>query len=361
MTDGDAWGAESRKSADSAVSFTSQLKAAQESTYFSAPHTAGDLEAFYRDGSGQAAGLGEALLSSGRLVLVGSGGSLACLMTAQYILERFVSLPIEVVPGVELRWRAPQWLDADTTVVINSWSGRNADVLDSLDYATTRGARTVALVGNPDSALARGSEFVISYSGTSIYEVPIAAIVYFVISQVEALAASALQAALDQVPQQLSTLMPAASSKAVEDSETLSDADHIYVLGAGPCSSLALKMANVLMENVRIGAAFYDTVEFRHGAVEALERTDPTMLFLIGEDESRRTALRVRDFCIEEGARVVSYDAAEYGLVEPLLAPLVMNAYLQWFVVTSALRRAITDLDERVYMGSGKLSAGGWP
>jgi fructoselysine-6-P-deglycase FrlB-like protein len=120
---------------------------------------------------------------------------------------------------------------------------------------------------------------------------------------------------------------------------------------------------SVLMENVRIGGTYCDACEFRHGPAEALERVKPDMMFLLGTDESRSVTQRTLDFCREQGARTLVYDAAEFGDCHPLLTPLVMNSVVQWFVVYSALLRGILDLDERVFMGHNVLAEGGavWP
>jgi fructoselysine 6-phosphate deglycase len=252
-------------------------------------------------------------------------------------------------------------LGPGTTVVFNSWSGRNADVLDALAYARSTGAPTVAIVANPTSALAQGVDEVVLYTGRSIYEVPVLAVIELARAVAEPAAVALLDASVRQLPSRLRALLPLAAARARTDASRFASTDLFYILGAGPCSSLALKYANVFMENIRLGAAYYDAVEFRHGAVEALSRLAPAMVFLLGEDESRSSTVALADFCAHEGAVVLRYDAADYALGHPMLGPLVMNSFLQWFVVYSALIREIPDLDERVYMGTGRLSEGGWP
>jgi glucosamine--fructose-6-phosphate aminotransferase (isomerizing)/fructoselysine 6-phosphate deglycase len=66
----------------------------------------------------------------------------------------------------------------------------------------------------------------------------------------------------------------------------------------------------------------------------------------------------------DNGASVILFDAAEYGLKDPLLSPFVLMVPLQWFAVYSAFLRGITDLDQRVLMGRGKMAKGDqvtWP
>jgi fructoselysine-6-P-deglycase FrlB-like protein len=117
------------------------------------------------------------------------------------------------------------------------------------------------------------------------------------------------------------------------------------------------------MENIRTHGSVIESAEFRHGPAEMLERQHPTMVFLLGTDESREMTQRSIDVAEANGAQVVVYDVADYPGLHPLLAPFVMKVPLQWMVVHSALLRGILDLDDRVFMGRNVLSKGGarWP
>ncbi len=337
------------------------LQAALRSDYFSAPGAVDDVAAYLSNGAAAATELGGRNRDVERVVLVGSGGSLACLHTAKYILERLSARPVDVVPALELRWRKPLGLGAETLVVFNSWSGKNADVLDALDYAASRGARTAAIVAKSESPLSSRCDSRVLYSGRSIYEVPILAVVDLVLGMDEIGAHSAWRDEVAELPAALDAANARSRAVAPEQAAEWADSEFVYVLGAGPFSSLALKLANVLMENDRIGAAYYDAAEFRHGAVEAFERIQPDVLILTGSDESRPLTDRVASFCREHAGRVLEIDASSFGLRQPMLEPLVANVMTQWFVVHSAFERGIRDLDDRVFMGGQTLSSGQWP
>lgn len=343
------------------TSTTELVDRARASDFLSAPTCGTDVADFLADGAGVAEGIGASLAPT-RLVLVGSGGSLACLFTAKYLLDHVLTIPVEVVPALELRWRDPAWLGPGCLVVFNSWSGRNSDVLDALAVATASGAHTAAVVAKPTSALATGVDHVIGYTGKAIYEVPIVAVVHLALGLAgDAPDTVRWRAATADLPARLDAVQDDARRRGEEDAARLADSGLLLVLGAGPHSSLGLKLANVVMENVRIPAAYYDTTEFRHGAVEALERHRPDVLSLVGTDPSREVAGRVTDLARDAGCRVVLHDAADLGDVEPLLAPLLHNSYTQWFVAYCAFARGIDDLDERVFMGKATLSGGQWP
>lgn len=331
----------------------------EDSEYLSASRVAADLEAALTvelDPS-----LAAIVAAGERLVLVGSGGSYAALLTVQYLLDRVLERPVHVLTGKDLVWRRPIWLGPDTPVILSSFSGNTVDVIEALEVATAAGAPSIGITGRAGSGLDRDCTRSIVYTGTSIYEAPITLILRLVESLMTGPDAAPLMTALDRLPEVLALVEPRMPEAMRTAAAGMIGADHLYVTGAGPLSSLAFKLAPVFMENVRIGASFFDTSEMRHGSIEFLERHQPTIVALLGTDEARETTAMIINFVAERGGDVCVLDAADLGDTHPLLTPLVMNSWTQWLVAWSAHERGITDLDERVYMGKGLLSKGQWP
>ncbi len=346
-----------------------QLELASNSDYFSAVHIADYLERFSAEQADTCRRLADQCKESvKRIFLVGSGGSYANLLSVKYLFDRLAPLACEAIPSYELIWRKPFLLDSQALVVLASFSGETEDTLAALRYAKQRGARTVVIVRNPMSSLGCEADVVIPYDSPACYEAPIVGLSFFLAQLSEGTAradeGAAVAQALVGLPELLRRVLAAEELRAEARAREFLYSNHMYVLGAGPLSALAYKVAlSVLMENVRIGGTYCDACEFRHGPAEALERTKPEMMFLLGTDESRPMTLRTIDFCRANAGRILVYDAADFGDCHPLLTPLVMNSVLQWFVVYSALLRGITDLDERVFMGHNVLAADGaqWP
>jgi len=342
---------------------------AMGSDYFSAARVAEDLHRFLDRSGAQCMKLGEEARKASRLFLVGSGGSLANLQSAKYVIDGLSTIPCDVVPSYELVWRRPLSLDEHSLVVLNSWSGETEDTLAALRSAKAAGARTVALVRKASSTLGRESDVTVEYESSALYEVPLAGLIMLASGLAgggpRAEEAAALVDSLKQLPPILRTVVDGEATRAEALAREFLYSNHMYVLAAGPLSPLAWKVAmSVLMENVRIAATFCDASEFRHGPAEALERVRPDMMFLVGTDDSRDVTLRTLEFCKSNGAHVIVYDALEFGAgVHPMLTPIVMNSLTQWFVVYSAIMRGILDLDHRVFMGHNVLGANGakWP
>jgi fructoselysine-6-P-deglycase FrlB-like protein len=352
----------------SVTDLNSFVERAKASEYFSGARLAGDLEQFL-DEHGQACRqLGRELRGADRLYLVGSGGSLATLQTAKYLLDGFLAAPSEALHGYELIWRAPGGLGPGAVAFFASYSGETEDTVAALRFAREQGSRTVGIVRGGDSTIAREADEVIEYGSAAIFEAPLAALALLGAGLSEGTAGADTGAqiafALRDVPAAVRAAVADEEVRAEQRAREFLSSRHLYVLGAGPLAPLAYKVAlTVVMENLRIGGTWCDAAEFRHGPAEALERSQVDALVLLGTDESRAMTERSLAFLQSHGARTQVIDAADYLEVHPLLTPLVLNSVTQWFTVWSAILRGITDLDERVFMGRSVLATEGhaWP
>ncbi len=346
-----------------------RVEQAKKSLFFSGARIAEHLNSFLNERGRLCEDIGKTHAGKVRQVfLVGSGGSFASLQTAKYILDRIIDIPSEVVMSYELIWRNYRRLDREALVIFSSYSGETEDTVAGLRMARKRGAGTLAIVGRPESTLAHEADIVIPYANGAIFEIPILAVLLFAFGLV----------GRDNLTSDMSSIfnsifeLPEAAGRASQLEETVAEtkarrllsADHLYVLGSGPLSPLAYKLAmSVIMENIRIGGTYSDASEWRHGPVEALSNVKANLITLLGTDESRQLTLQTIDFCRRHGSDVLVYDALESANVHPLLTPLVMNSLTQWLVVYSALLRGISDLDTRVFMGHQMLTSTGasWP
>jgi fructoselysine-6-P-deglycase FrlB-like protein len=344
------------------------IELAKQSEYFSGARLPEELQAFLGAESEPCRELGRRLAGATHVYLVGSGGSWATLQTAKYALDGYLAAPIEALHSYDFIWRKPARLGKGALVVLASYSGETEDTVAALRFAKGAGATTVGIVKGGDSAVRRESDHAIEYGSAAIFEAPIAALLLLAAGMCEGTPASGraeeLATAVAAVPEAARAALQGADAWAEEQARAFLSSRHLYVLGAGPLSPLAYKVAlTVVMENIRIGGTWIDASEWRHGPAEALERSQADALMLVGTDASRAMCERSLAFLREHGARTLVIDAARYGDVHPLLTPLVLNSLTQWFTVWSAVLRGIDDLDHRVFMGRHVLAEGGhrWP
>lgn len=347
------------------------LERALASDYFTGARIGTELDDYLGRRGDQCRAVAELIAETTPVFLAGSGGSYANALAAKYVFDRLLPHRVEALTSFELIWRRTRSLNDGAVAIFNSLSGETEDTVAALREASARGARTVALVRNADTTLGREADVAVPYDYAFCYEGPVAAMILIATELArraggEARAeAESLDASLAALPGVLAPAVEREFAEAESKAARFLHSTHLYVVGAGPLSSLAYKVAlTVVMENIRIGGTYCDASEFRHGPAEALERINPDVMVLLGTDESRSLALRTLETLERGGSQLLVYDAAEYGSdVHPLLGGLLLNSLIQCFVVHSALRRGILDLDARVLMGHGVLSAGGagWP
>jgi len=343
---------------------------ARQSLLFTAPILEPDLTRFLADQADHIRDLARQAVAEqvSHVYWVGSGNSWCNLYSGKYLLDRLTDVPTDYFPSYELVWRNPTRLDHQAWVFLASYSGATEDTVAALRHAKQQGARTIALVNTADSLMGREADEVVPYHSPALYILPLAAAYLFAVEVAKQQGVAGLEKIeqdLLALPSLLGKLYVEEEARARELAEQFVNEKLFYVLGSGPLYGLAYKFGlTVFMENMRVHGSCIETSEFRHGPAEMLEHEQPVMAFLLGTDESRAIGERVLKLAQDQGARVITYDFADYGDLHPLLAPFVLMVPLQWFAVYSALVRGITDLDERVYMGRGVLAQGQgvtWP
>ena len=349
------------------------IEAAKRSEFFTAPRLAGDLQRFIDEQRPRIEQLARRTAAGEftHVYFVGSGGSWSCMYSGKYLLDRFSGIPADVLTSYELVWRDPERLDARALVFLASYSGATEDTLAALRHANARGAHTVAVVRRRPSPMAREAAEVVDYDATALYALPLATVYLFALelaritAGTRAVEAATVLQGLLGLPAVLERTYQTTQAPMFEAARRFLSANVLYAVAAGPLYGLAYKFAlTVFMENMRVHGSVIESTELRHGPVEMFERQRADMVFLLGTDASRPLTQRAVDLATEAGARTLVLDAADYPLLDPLLAPFVLLIPLQWFVVHGALLSGIGDLDERVFMGHRVLAVGPdatWP
>lgn len=349
------------------------VEQAIDSELFTAPRMEADLTVFLAEQTSPIKALA-ARAAAGEwdhVYFAGAGGSLANMVSGQYLMDRFGGPAATALSSYELTWRDPAALGPRSLVFLASYSGATEDTLAAMRHANAKGATTVVLAKRRPSPMATEGSIVIDYASTALYDMPLATVTIFaaevalLIGSPRRDEAAALLADLGRLPAILGQVFRDAQAPALEQARRFLSATHLYCVGAGPLAGLAYKFAlTVFMENIRVHGTYVESSELRHGPVEAFERQRPDMVFLLGSDESRGMTQRAIDVSLAAGARALVLDVNDYPAVHPLLAPFVLITPLQWFTVYSALLRGINDLDERVFMGRRVLATGPdatWP
>lgn len=223
-----------------------------------------------------------------RILFCGCGTAWHACLIAEYLIERYARIPVEVEYSSEFRYRnAP--LDKNTLVFVISQSGETIDTLAALHESKRKGHRTLAITNVVGSTIARESEGGI-YQRAG-HEIGVASTKAFT-SQLLICAMLALYLgrlrdmsfeegikfveALKKVPEQVNEILNQSDSIR-EIAIKYAHAKDFLFLGRQFMFPIALEGALKLKEISYIHAEGYPAAELKHGPIALIAPTCPSV------------------------------------------------------------------------------------
>ena len=218
-----------------------------------------------------------------QVYIVGCGSAYHVGVTAQYVLEDLVRIPVRVELASEFRYRRPL-LTENTLVVIISQSGETADSLAALREAREYGAKTLAIVNVVGSTIAREADHVfytlagpeIAVATTKAYSTQLMAVYTLAIAMAEArgtLTEEEIGGLLGELE-----LLPENIEKLLENKERIQwfaskqvGAKDIFFIGRGIDYAISLEGSLKMKEISYIHSEAYAAGELKHGTISLIE------------------------------------------------------------------------------------------
>ena len=218
-----------------------------------------------------------------QVYIVGCGSAYHVGVTAQYVLEDLVRIPVRVELASEFRYRRPL-LTENTLVVIISQSGETADSLAALREASEYGAKTLAIVNVVGSTIAREADHVfytlagpeIAVATTKAYSTQLMAVYTLAIAMAEArgtLTEEEIGGLLGELE-----LLPEKIEKLLENKERIQwfaskqvGAKDIFFIGRGIDYAISLEGSLKMKEISYIHSEAYAAGELKHGTISLIE------------------------------------------------------------------------------------------
>jgi glucosamine--fructose-6-phosphate aminotransferase (isomerizing) len=216
-------------------------------------------------------------------------------------------------------------------VVAISQSGATPEIVTVCRRLRNAGARTVAIVNDPDSPLADSADAVLALDVGPELAVPATKTVTG-----EMLAVAAVAAAVGSVPftgEQLAAL-PAAVESVLADPDPANElagrwveAERLFVVGRGLLYAVALEAALKIKETTGVLAEGISAADLRHGPI-GVARGDVPLLVLDGGGPGHDDLQAVADLARERGAPVaLCSDAQDADLPLPEGVPEALAAF----------------------------------
>jgi glutamine---fructose-6-phosphate transaminase (isomerizing) len=256
----------------------------------------------------------------------------ACLV-AEYLIERFARIPVEVEYASEFRYRnAP--LDKDTLVFVISQSGETIDTLAALREARRKGFRTLAITNVVGSTIARETDGgIYQYAGAEIgvastkaftSQILISAMVALHFGRLRDLSyrdGTELIQALKKLPDQVRTILSEADH-IQKIARKYAAAEDFLFLGRQVMFPIALEGALKLKEISYIHAEGYPAAEMKHGPIALISETCPSLLFVNHDEMYHKTLSNLQEVRARKG-RVIAVTTTDANFPEDLANDII--------------------------------------
>ena len=237
------------------------------------------------------------LAKANKITIVACGTSWHAGLVAEYFLEEFCRIPVEVEYASEFRYRKPVIGSGDLVIAI-SQSGETADTRAAVELAQAQGATILGICNVVESSIARAAHAgIYTHAGP---EIGVASTKAFT-AQLTVLSMMALELAhqrgtidtsmfrqllqhLAAVPDTIETVLKQ-SDHIKHLAQVFKDAHNFLYLGRGYNFPVALEGALKLKELSYIHAEGYPAAEMKHGPIALIDEAMP-VVFVATQDRS---------------------------------------------------------------------------
>ncbi len=303
-----------------------------------------------------------------RILFLACGTAWHSCLVAEYLIERFARIPVEVEYASEFRYRnAP--LDKNTLVIAISQSGETIDTLGALREAKRKGYRTLAINNSVGSTIAResdggiyqhaGPEIGVASTKAFTSQIMICAMLALYLGRLRDLSYGdgvEIVKALKQVPAQVEEILKQ-NEKIATVAKKYAKYEDCLFLGRQLMFPIALEGALKLKEISYIHAEGYPAAEMKHGPIALICEECPSVFLATSGEIFHKSLADVQEVKARKG-KVICIATAECDIPEGLVddtilvpecheivKPILMSIPIQLFSYHVALGRGC-DVDK---------------
>lgn len=305
----------------------------------------------------------ERFLNADRILIIACGTSWHAGLVAEYIIEEFARIPVEVEYASEFRYRNPIITPKDVVIAI-SQSGETADTLAAIKLAKKEGAFVFGVCNVVGSSISRETHAgAYTHAGP---EIGVASTKAFT-TQITVLTLIALRLAkakgtlsnsdyhrylqeLELMPEKVKEAL-ASEEVAKMVAETYKDASNCLYLGRGYNFPVALEGALKLKEISYIHAEGYPAAEMKHGPIALIDDQMPVVIIAPKQEHYDKIVSNIQEIKSRSGkiiAIVTKGDVQVKELADHVieipessdaLSPIIATIPLQLFSYYVAVMR----------------------
>ena len=288
-----------------------------------------------------------------RILIIACGTSWHAGLVAEYLLEDFARIPVEVEYASEFRYRNPI-IRPDDVVIAISQSGETADTLAAIRLAKDQGAHVFGVCNVVGSSISRetdsgsythaGPEIGVASTKAFTAQITVLTLIALLVGKKKGPLSTQrfnrLLVELNAIPEKVQTLLKQ-DDRIREIAKRFEHSTNALYLGRGVNFPVALEGALKLKEISYIHAEGYPSAEMKHGPIALIDEEMPVIFVATADDIYDKTVSNIQEVKARGGRLIALVSAgnkdlkklAEFVIEVPktdqALAPLLTVVPLQ--------------------------------
>lgn len=308
------------------------------------------------------------LVNSKRIIISACGTSWHSALAAEYMIEQYTRIPVEVEYASEFRYRNPV-ITADDSIFFISQSGETADTLAALREAKSKGALVLGICNVVGSTIAResmagvyihaGPEIGVASTKAFTSQLVVLALITLLIGNRKGLdkrSAQEISLELEKIAGKIEQILKL-NDEIEKLADEFKDAKNFLYLGRGYNFPVALEGALKLKEISYIHAEGYPAAEMKHGPIALIDENMP-VVFVAPKDSTYEKVLSNIQEIKARGGRILAIadigdteidNLVDYSIKIPrtieMLTPILTSIPLQLLAYHIAVKKGL-DVDQ---------------
>jgi glucosamine--fructose-6-phosphate aminotransferase (isomerizing) len=269
-----------------------------------------------------------------RLLFIACGTAWHSCLVAEYLIERYARIPVEVEYASEFRYRnAP--LDKNTLVIAISQSGETIDTLAALREAKRKGYRTLSINNSVGSTIAResdggiyqhaGPEIGVASTKAFTSQIMLCAMLALYLGRLRDLSYGdgvEIVTALKSLPEQIRAVL-GQNDKIATIAKKYAHYEDCLFLGRQLMFPIALEGALKLKEVSYIHAEGYPAAEMKHGPIALICETCPSVFLATSGEIFQKSLANIQEVKARKG-KIICIATADCDIPENLIDDLII-------------------------------------
>lgn len=292
-------------------------------------------------------------LQANRIIIVACGTSWHAGLVAEYLMENFIQIPVEVEYASEFRYRNPVITSKDVVIAV-SQSGETADTLAAVKLAKQKGAFVYGICNVAGSSISRETDSgsythagpEIGVASTKAFTTQITVFIMLTLRLAKAKGTIAEKeymqylSELEMIPNQIEQALKT-DAITQQIASVFKDVRNFLYLGRGYNFPVALEGALKLKEISYIPAEGYPAAEMKHGPIALIDESVPVVVIATESEHYDKVVSNIQEIKARKGKIIavvmekdtVVRELADYVIEIPRvsepLSPLITTIPLQ--------------------------------